>query len=105
MTPYDKAGRLTLAKERPRAEKCTTRSYSYDADSNRTALVAKGPGEGGVCGTSTQYTQLYEYDAGGRITSLPGKYAGGETLKTSFYILGISGLAGSKTASKARAFS
>jgi len=97
---YDKAGRLTLAKETPQGGSCTTRAYSYDADSNRTAMITREPGVGGACNTETGgTTQSYSYDAAdrltgegitydsfGRITTLAGKYAGkGETLSTSFY--------------------
>lgn len=96
---YDAAGRLTLVEDTSQGGSCTTRSYSYDADSNRTALVTREPGIGGACDTSSKGNpQTYEYDAAdrligegisydsfGRITSLPGKYAGGSTLETSFY--------------------
>ena len=41
---YDKAGRLTQAEETPAAGSCTTRSYSFEADSNRTALTTHAPG-------------------------------------------------------------
>lgn len=97
---YDKAGRLTLTKDTPQGGSCTTRQYLYDADSNRTKLTTRAPGIGGACDTSSEGTvQNYsydvadrltsgtgiEYDSFGRITSLPGAYAGGETLKTSFY--------------------
>jgi RHS repeat-associated protein len=96
---YDKAGRLTLVKDTPQGGGCTTRSYSFDADSNRTALVTRAPGAGGACDISSKGTpQEYTYDAGdrligegttydsfGRITSLPGTYAGGSALTTSFY--------------------
>ena len=97
---YDKAGRLTLAEETPKGGGCTTRSYSFDKDSNRTALVTRAPGIGGVCDTSSKGTeQIYKYDAGdrletpssivydnfGRITSLPAEDAGGSTLTTSYY--------------------
>jgi RHS repeat-associated protein len=94
---YDKAGRLTWAKETPQGGACTTRQYLYDSDSNRTKLTTRGPS--GVCDTSSEGTsQSYKYDAGdrlegeevtydpfGRITKLPGKYAGGGTLETSFF--------------------
>jgi RHS repeat-associated protein len=94
---YDKAGRLTWAKETPQGGSCTTRQYLYDSDSNRTKLTTRGPS--GVCDTSSEGTsQSYKYDAGdrlegeeitydswGRITKLPGKYAGGATLETSFF--------------------
>ncbi len=93
---YDKAGRLTWAKETPLGGSCTTRQYLYDSDSNRTKLTTRGPS--GVCDTSSEGTsQSYKYDAGdrlegevtydsfGRITKLPGKYAGGGALETSFF--------------------
>ena len=94
---YDKAGRLTWAKETPQGGSCTTRQYLYDSDSNRTKLTTRGPS--GTCDTSSEGTsQTYKYDAGdrlegeevtydsfGRITKLPGKYAGGGTLETSFF--------------------
>jgi RHS repeat-associated protein len=96
---YDKAGRLKLAEETPKGGGCTTRSYSFDADSNRTALVTRAPGIGGACDLASEGTkQTYSYDAGdrllgtgltydnfGRITSLPAAYAGGNTLTTSYY--------------------
>jgi RHS repeat-associated protein len=96
---YDKAGRLTLTKDTPQGGGCTTRSYSFDADSNRTTLVTRAPGISGACDTSSAgTTQSYSYDAGdrllgtgltydnfGRITSLPNAYAGGSTLTTTYY--------------------
>jgi RHS repeat-associated protein len=95
---YDKAGRLTLVKDTPQGGSCTTRQYFFDADSNRTKLTTRAPGAGGACDTSSEGTsQSYAYDAAdrlsgevtydsfGRIISLPGKYAGGSTLTTSFY--------------------
>ncbi len=96
---YDDAGRLELVKDTPQGGGCTTRSYSYDADSNRTKLITRGPGIGGVCDmASAGTTQSYSYDAGdrllgtgilydnyGRIRSLPSAFAGGGTLTTSYY--------------------
>jgi RHS repeat-associated protein len=96
---YDKAGRLTQAEETPAAGSCTTRSYSFDADTNRTALVTHAPGTGGACEpNSTGSKQSYSYDSGdrligtgvtydnfGRITSLPSAYAGPGTLTTSYF--------------------
>jgi RHS repeat-associated protein len=97
---YDKAGRLTLVKDTPTGGGCTTRSYSYEEDSNRTALITRTPGVGGACDTSSEGTkQEYKYDAAdrliapgkptydsfGRITSLPAEFAAGSTLTTSFY--------------------
>jgi RHS repeat-associated protein len=78
---------------------CTTRSYSFDKDSNRTSLVTRAPGIAGACDTtSAGTTQNYSYDAAdrllgtgltydgfGRITSLPAVYAGGGPLTTSYF--------------------
>ena len=95
---YDKAGRLISAQETPQGGQCTTRVYSYDADSNRKSLTTRSPGIGGVCSNSGGTTQNYEYDSAdrllgseiaydsfGRITSLPGAYSGGKTLTTSYF--------------------
>jgi RHS repeat-associated protein len=96
---YDKAGRLKLVKDTPQGGGCTTRSYSYDADSNRTALVTRTPGIGGVCDTNSAGTsKSYSYDAAdrllgtgmaydgfGRITSLPSAYSGGGALISTYY--------------------
>jgi len=95
---YDKAGRLEWAKETPKGAGCTTRQYSYDADSNRTKLTTRV--SGGACetkstGTSQEYKydeddrligpEAVTYDSFGRITKLPAKFAGGSTLETTFY--------------------
>lgn len=96
---YDAAGRLTLVKDTPQGGGCTTRSYSYDKDSNREALVTRSPGIGGVCDTtSAGTTKTYSYDAAdrllgsgisydrfGRITSLPSAFSGGGTLTSTYY--------------------
>jgi RHS repeat-associated protein len=94
---YDKAGRLELVKDTPQGGGCTTRKYEFDQDSNRKALLTRA--SGGACDTKSAVTpQEYTYDAAdrltdpeiaydlfGRITSLPGKYAGGGALATTFY--------------------
>ena len=96
---YDKAGRLTRALDTSQAGSCTTRSYGFDSNSNRTVLVTRAPGLGGICDTtSTGTTQNYNYDAAdrlldngltydsfGRITSLPASYAGGSDALTTEY--------------------
>ena len=96
---YDKAGRLNLAEETPQSGSCTTRTYSFDQDSNRTALTTHEPGSGGTCEPKSEgKTQKYSYDEGdrltgegisydnfGRITSLPKEDAGGSTLTTSYF--------------------
>jgi len=96
---YDKVGRLTLAEETPQGGSCATRQYVYDADSNRTEMVTRDSGTS-LCDTKSEAApQEYKYDAAdrlnsgaevvydsfGRITSLPGKYAGGGTLSTTFF--------------------
>jgi RHS repeat-associated protein len=97
---YDKAGRLTLAKETPVGGGCTTRAYAFDKDSNRTSLTTRAPGIGGVCDTTsegTKKTYTYDtadrlinegvsYDSLGRIMSLPAAYSGGGTLSTTYYV-------------------
>ncbi len=96
---YDNAGRLTLVKDTPKGGSCTTREYSYDANSNRKSLVTREPGIGGACDTtSAGKTQSYIYDTGdrllgaelsydnfGRITSLPKAFSGGGTLTSTYY--------------------
>lgn len=94
---YDKAGRLTSAAETPATTgNCTTRSYSFDADSNRKELTPRSPGIGGVCNWSGGTTQKYSYDAAdrlegptydswGRITTLPSEFAGGKALTTKYF--------------------
>jgi RHS repeat-associated protein len=93
---YDKAGRLTEARETPANGSCATRAYTYDADSNRLSKATRPPGVGGVCVTTGGEEQKYTYDAAdrlegptydafGRITSLPSQYAGGQALTTSYY--------------------
>jgi RHS repeat-associated protein len=95
---YDKAGRLHTAQETPAGGSCTTRIYAYDEDSNRTKMTTRAPEIGGACSSSGGTEQPYSYDAAdrltgsgiaydsfGRITSLPGAYAGGKTLETSYF--------------------
>ena len=97
---YDKAGRLTRAKEFGLGGSCSTRSYAFDKDSNRTSLTAREPKENGACDTESTGTKIsysydtadrligegVEYDNLGRITSLPAKYSGGGKLTTSYYV-------------------
>lgn len=96
---YDKAGRLKLAQDTPQGGSCTTRAYSFDANSNRTKLITRAPGLGGACDTTSAGTvKNYAYDTGdrlidsgttydkfGRITTLPAGDAGGSTLYTSYF--------------------
>jgi RHS repeat-associated protein len=95
---YDKLGRLITARETPSGGTCTTRIYAYDKNTNRTSKTTTAPGIGGVCSSSGGTTQNYSYDAAdrlvgegltyddfGRITNLPGKYAGGGALATTYF--------------------
>lgn len=95
---YDPVGRLKKAEEQPVGGGCTTRSYAYDPNSNRTSMTSIPPGIGGACSTSGGSSQGYKYDgadrleatgliydAFGRITTLPSAYAGGGNLETSYF--------------------
>jgi RHS repeat-associated protein len=94
---YDKAGRLKESFETQAGGTCTTRAYTFDADSNRLSKTTR-PGTAGACATSGGTTQTYAYDAGdrlmgtgitydawGRITSLPAAYSGGSALSTGYF--------------------
>ena len=94
---YDKLGRLTTARETLTGGSCTTRTYVYDKDSNRTGMTTI-PGVAGACSSSGGTSRSYSYDSGdrllatgltyddfGRITSLPGEFVGGKTLTTSYF--------------------
>lgn len=99
---YDKLGRLVTARETPTGGACTTRTYKYDKDSNRTEM-ATIPGVGGTCSSTGGSTQKYCYDSAdrllgeaptcegvsydnfGRITNLPAQYAGGKALATTYF--------------------
>jgi RHS repeat-associated protein len=93
---YDKAGRLTEAQETPTGGECTSRAYTFDADSNRLTKTTRPPGIGGICATSGGAVQKYEYDNGdrlmgptydvwGRITSLPAEFTGSKALTTGYF--------------------
>jgi RHS repeat-associated protein len=93
---YDKAGRLSEAQETPAGGTCTTRAYTFDADSNRLTKTTRSPGVGGACATTGGTPENYSYDeadrligptydAWGRITNLPAGYAGGKELTTSYF--------------------
>ena len=97
---YDRAGRLTLVEDTPAGQGCTTRSYAFDGNSNRTSRVTRAPGAGGACDTSSAgQTQSSTYDAldratntgivydtWGRMKVLPASLAGGSDLKTTYYV-------------------
>jgi RHS repeat-associated protein len=94
---YDKLGRLISARETPTGGSCTTRTYKYDKDSNRTEMNSI-PGTVGVCSSSGGTTQKYSYDSAdrllsegltydsfGRITNLPASLTGGKALATTYF--------------------
>jgi RHS repeat-associated protein len=95
---YDRAGRLTFAKDTRSGLACTSRAYTYDDASNRRSRIARGPGGGcapGDAGNTTTYDYDdadrltgtgVDYDTFGRITRLAGYYAGGAQLTSSYYV-------------------
>ncbi len=96
---YDNAGRLTEVQEQPAGEGCTTRSYTYDEDSNRTSLTTRSPGSEGKCASEGGSTEWHTYstadqltDTGiayepfGNTTSLPAADAGGSELTSKYYV-------------------
>ncbi|MEX0972336.1 MAG: DNRLRE domain-containing protein [Solirubrobacterales bacterium] len=99
---YDKAGRLTLAKDTEEGQ-CTTRAYSFDENTNRTKLITREPGEGGACDVESEgEIQEYNYDTADRligegisydaldrIIDLPSEFSGGGKLETTYYVNGL----------------
>jgi RHS repeat-associated protein len=97
---YDRIGRLVTAKQTPQGQGCTTRTYAYDANSNRASTITRAPKAGGGCDTEStgvKRTSTYDsadrltgtgivYDGLGRTTSLSSAYSGGGTLSSSYYV-------------------
>jgi RHS repeat-associated protein len=97
---YDAAGRLTEVSDTPAGQGCTVRAYSYDPDTNRTALATKAPGPGGACqpeaaGSTAAHSYDkadrltdpgYTYDAFGRTLTVPAPDAGGQELRSQYYL-------------------
>jgi len=50
---YDPIGRLTGVQDTPTGHGCTTRSYAFDANSNRTRKTTRAPGSNGACDTTS----------------------------------------------------
>ncbi|MFF3399505.1 DNRLRE domain-containing protein [Streptomyces sp. NPDC002659] len=82
---YDMAGRLTQVQDTSVDAVCTTRSYTFDKNSNRKSLASATAAVNADCtttgGTTTGYAydssdrlvnSGYSYDAFGRTTALPG---------------------------------
>jgi YD repeat-containing protein len=106
---YDNYGRMTQVQEEPASKiqeeavgkGCTTRLYTYDADSNRTSETKREPGTGGACASEGGTTTTHDYDEADRLTDpgatyepfgentlLPAGDAGGHTLESSYYASG-----------------
>jgi RHS repeat-associated protein len=97
---YDASGRLQTVNDTPRSGGCTVRAYTYDANGNRTKLTSKPPGTDGACqpsapgsDTTHSYDEAdrvtatgYDYDAFGRILTVPGADAGGGALTSTYYV-------------------
>jgi RHS repeat-associated protein len=65
---YDQSGRLTQVEDLYDQVNCETRTYSFNADSNRTGLAAFPPSADGSCSTTTAPdTESHTYDAASRI--------------------------------------
>ncbi|MFF1786802.1 DNRLRE domain-containing protein [Kitasatospora sp. NPDC058243] len=82
---YDRAGRLLQVQDTSTDAVCTTRTYTFDRNTNRTALATADAARGQTCTTTAGTTQTstydtadrlvnpgYTYDAFGRTTALPG---------------------------------
>jgi RHS repeat-associated protein len=95
---YDSAQRLIEVQDTPVGKGCTVRLYSYDAETNGTALTARGPGAEGKCATEGGVSEAHTYDEGnrlndtgvtyeafGNISHLPASDAGGSELTSTFY--------------------
>ncbi|MFB8238039.1 DNRLRE domain-containing protein [Kitasatospora purpeofusca] len=81
---YDRAGRLTQVRDTSTDAVCTTRTYGFDANTNRTSLATATAPRGQECSTNgaTTLTSGYDsadrlvdaghgYDAFGRTTAVP----------------------------------
>jgi RHS repeat-associated protein len=89
---YDNTGRLSLVKDTPAGQGCTSRKYTYDADSNRQSLATQacsGPNGTPITIGHDSADRITEpgfaYDDLGRLISVPGAFAGGEQLDATYY--------------------
>ncbi|HST39329.1 MAG TPA: RHS repeat-associated core domain-containing protein [Conexibacter sp.] len=98
---YDRLNRVVSAQDRSDAGACVTRTYSYDAHSNRSARSTYPAGAGGACSVATAPTTQgltydsadraltsgvgrFSYDVLGRTTHVPGS-AIGDALDATYY--------------------
>ncbi|MER5754040.1 DNRLRE domain-containing protein [Streptomyces sp. NPDC002088] len=66
---YDAAGRLTRADETAPDGTCTRRDYTFDTNTNRTALAAMTSDAGTACTSTGATTTSYAYDSADRLES------------------------------------
>jgi RHS repeat-associated protein len=106
---YDNAQRLTTVQD-TESGSCSTRAYTYDADSNRASLISYGASSSGACQSSTASTtetysydaadrlesssesgttSAYSYDTQGDIITTPAADAGGSALTATYYANGL----------------
>ncbi|WP_079175436.1 DNRLRE domain-containing protein [Streptomyces malaysiense] len=66
---YDKAGRLTQVQDTTPDAVCTTRTYTFDKNTNRKTLATATAGVGLDCTTSGGSTASYAYDSADRLVN------------------------------------
>ena len=94
---YDSLGRLTEVQETPAGKDCTSRTYTYDDESNRTSLTTRESGTS-QCEIQGGKVEAHSYDeanrltdAGmtydelGNVTKAPASDAGGQELTSGYY--------------------
>jgi RHS repeat-associated protein len=88
---YDNADRLVGVQD-SEAGQCTTRAYTYDADSNRLGLTSYAPNSGGTCQSTSGTTTTSTYDSADRITNLGYTYdTQGDITTTPSFAAGANG--------------
>lgn len=98
---YDTLGRLSEVQETPAGEGCTTRTYAYEEEANRTSLTATKPGTEGKCQSEGGTAESHSYDTAnrlldagiaydplGNVEKLPALDAEGHELTSTFYVDG-----------------
>lgn len=95
---YDQSGRLLQVQNTPTGKGCTTHSYAYDEDTNRTSLTTFGPNAKNECATESGTIEAHTYDTADRlidsgvvyntfgdITTLPAADAAKVPLTSTYY--------------------
>jgi RHS repeat-associated protein len=98
---YDASGRLTQVQSTPTGKGCTTRTYSYDPDGNRTVFATFPPAIGGKCTNEGGTAESHAYDTADRLLDTGTEYnpfgdiktlnaadAGGSKLTSQYYVDG-----------------